>query len=83
VSHQIVWQERAIFAASQFLKDDQQGLAQAFDAVDLLSEEPRPQGSVEYGSPDTRRIHVGRYRVLYEIDEAESAIRVVHVGRVS
>ncbi|WP_443064241.1 type II toxin-antitoxin system RelE family toxin [Streptomyces sp. NBC_00525] len=29
-----------------------------------------------------RRIHVGRYRVLYEVMEARVTVIVIHVGRV-
>ncbi|WP_433338876.1 type II toxin-antitoxin system RelE family toxin [Spirillospora sp. CA-294931] len=32
---------------------------------------------------DLRRIRVGRYRVLYEIDPAIRAIMVLHVGRLA
>jgi mRNA interferase RelE/StbE len=53
-----------------FLKDDRHGLEQLLAAVDLLAEDPRPSGSAEYGSPDVRRLYVGRYRVLYEVTEA-------------
>lgn len=52
------------------------------DAVDLLADDPAPDGSAAYGAPTLRRIHVGRYRVLYEIKEAEVTIIVIHVGRL-
>jgi mRNA interferase RelE/StbE len=49
------------------------------DAIDRLADDPRPAGSFPYGSPDLRRLRVGRYRVLYEI--TEDAIAVRHVAR--
>jgi mRNA interferase RelE/StbE len=52
------------------------------DAIDLLADEPRPGGTAEYGSPDLRRMHVGRYRVLYEITEETITIVIIHVGRI-
>ncbi|MFJ8620958.1 type II toxin-antitoxin system RelE/ParE family toxin [Streptomyces clavifer] len=82
MTYAITWDEAAINAAARFLKDDPTGLAQLMDAVDLLADEPRPAGSAEYGSPDLRRIHVGRYRVLYEITDATITIVVFHVGRL-
>lgn len=51
------------------------------DAVDLLADSPRPPGTAEYGSPDLRRMHVGLYRVMYEITEAAVTIVVIHLGR--
>ncbi|KAA0927029.1 type II toxin-antitoxin system RelE family toxin [Streptomyces apricus] len=71
----------AIDAAARFLKDDTEGLRQPMDAVDLLADQPRPEGSTAYGSPDLRRMHVGRYRVMYEITEATVTIVVIHIGR--
>lgn len=50
------------------------------DAVDLLADRPRPEGSAPYGSPDLRRMHVGFYRVVYEITEATVTVVVIHVG---
>ncbi|MFD6278863.1 type II toxin-antitoxin system RelE/ParE family toxin [Streptomyces sp. NPDC060209] len=52
------------------------------DAVDLLADSPRPEGSAEYGAPTLRRMHVGRYRVMYEITDAAVTVIVIHVGRI-
>ncbi|MEV7181024.1 type II toxin-antitoxin system RelE/ParE family toxin [Kitasatospora sp. NPDC093679] len=83
MTHLIVWDEHAINAAARFLKDDPDGLRQVMDAVDLLADNPRPAGTAEYGSPDLRRLHVGRYRVLYEITDATVTIVVLNVGRIA
>ncbi|WP_432125966.1 type II toxin-antitoxin system RelE family toxin [Streptomyces sp. bgisy082] len=82
MTHSIVWSESAIAAAVRFLKDDPDGLSQLMDAVDLLADRPRPEGSTAYGSPDLRRMHVGFYRVMYEITEATVTLVVIHVGRL-
>ena len=82
MTHLITWDEQAIDQAARFLKDDPDGLRQLMDAVDLLADNPAPEGSATYGAPTLRRMHVGRYRVLYEIAEAEVTIIVIHVGRV-
>ena len=82
MTYTIIWDEAAVNTAARFLKDDPEGLRQLMNAVDLLADQPRPQGSIEYGSPDLRRMHVGRYRVLYEITEATVTIVVIHIGRV-
>ncbi|MGW9369579.1 type II toxin-antitoxin system RelE family toxin [Streptomyces xanthophaeus] len=82
MTYAVVWDEAAIDAAVRFLKDDLDGLRQLMDAVDLLADEPRPHGTAEYGSPDLRRMHVGRYRVLYEVTDATVTIVVIHVGRL-
>ncbi|PZT72401.1 MULTISPECIES: type II toxin-antitoxin system RelE family toxin [unclassified Streptomyces] len=82
MTYLITWDEHAIDQAARFLKDDPDGLRLLMDAVDLLAENPLPEGAAPYGSPMRRRIHVGRYRVLYEVMEARVTIIVIHVGRV-
>ena len=82
MTYQIVWTERALGQAAACLADDPDGLTQLLDTVDLLADEPRPDGAAEYGSADVRRIHVGRYRILYEIDDTTVTIVVIHAGRL-
>ena len=59
----IIWEPRAVAAASRYL--DSAGLKQMLAATSLLRTEPRPEGSAEYGSPDLRRIRIGWYRMVY------------------
>lgn len=82
MTYQVVWSDRALNQAAGFLEDDPAGLTQLLDAVDLLADEPRPSGSAEYGSPDVRRLHVGRYRILYDIDDTTVTVVVIHAGRL-
>jgi mRNA interferase RelE/StbE len=42
----------------------------------------RGTGSFVYGSPDLRRLRVGRYRVFYTIDEEQWVIQIDHVARL-
>lgn len=74
----VYYDEIAISQAAAFL-DDPHGIREVLDAIDQLADEPRPGGSFSYGSPDLRRLRVGRYRVLYEITEGTVAVR--HIAR--
>ncbi len=79
MSLRVEYDERAIGQAAAFLGDPQ-GLREVLDAIDRLADDPRPaESSFPYGSPDLRRLRVGRYRVLYEITEDAVAIR--HIAR--
>lgn len=78
MSLRVDYDERAISHAAAFL-DDPQGMRAVLDAIDRLADDPRPAGSFPYGSPDLRRLRVGRYRVLYEI--TADAIAVRHIAR--
>ncbi|MFJ7629734.1 hypothetical protein ACIQZN_24875 [Streptomyces sp. NPDC097595] len=46
MTYLITWDEHAIDQAARFLKDDPDGLRQLMDAVDLLAENPLPEGAV-------------------------------------
>ena len=78
MSLRVDYDERAIGQAATFL-DDPQGMRAVLDAIDRLADDPRPTGSFPYGSPELRRLRVGRYRVLYEI--TNDAIAVRHIAR--
>lgn len=67
MSLRVVYEEQAINQAAGFLADDPDGVAQVMDALDGLADNPRPPESFPYGSPDLRRLRIGRYRVMYEI----------------
>jgi len=48
--------------------------------IRALSEDPRPPGCRKLtGSENDWRLRIGDYRVLYEIDETERAVRVFRV----
>lgn len=83
MTYQIIWHEQATSNAVRYLKDDPDGLLRVYAAADLLADNPRPAGSTALGSPDLRRMHVGLYRLMYEIDEDSITIVVLHIGRVS
>ncbi|MBW8805638.1 MAG: plasmid stabilization protein [Catenulispora sp. 13_1_20CM_3_70_7] len=82
MSWSITWEPHAVAAASRFLNDDPEGLKQVLAATDYLLSDPRPDGSTPYGSSDVRRIRIGWYRVVYEIDDTAATIHIIHFGRV-
>lgn len=49
-------------------------------AIYNLKQDPRPAGCVKLTGRPAWRIRVGRYRVIYEIDDTELVITVVDVG---
>ena len=52
----------------------------AKEAMRDLGEEPRPTGSRKLTGREGWRIRVGDYRVIYEIDDAQRTVTVLHVG---
>jgi mRNA interferase RelE/StbE len=50
------------------------------DHIRALSQNPRPSGCHKItGSKSDWRIRIGDYRVIYEVDEKEKAVRVMRV----
>ncbi len=79
MSSQVIWETQAIDQAAGFLHDDPDGVREMLDAVARLADEPCPVGSLPYGSPDRRRLRIGRYRVMYDI--TAETVSVWHLGR--
>jgi mRNA interferase RelE/StbE len=52
----------------------------AKEAIRKLAENPRPRGCRKLSGRDGWRIRVGNYRVIYEVDDEQQMVTVVHVG---
>lgn len=50
------------------------------DAIRGLAQEPRPPGCLKLAGRDGWRIRIGNYRVVYEIDDSDQKVSVLHVG---
>jgi mRNA interferase RelE/StbE len=50
------------------------------DAIMALAENPRPAGCKKLTGREGWRIRSGDYRAIYEIDDAQKRITVLHVG---
>lgn len=75
----VVIEEPVSLSLGRYL-DDPAGLRAVLEAIDGLADDPRPPASVPWG-PVLGRLHVGRYRVIYEIgDEVISVRRIDRVG---
>jgi mRNA interferase RelE/StbE len=50
------------------------------DAIAALAEKPRPAGCKKLTGREGWRIRSGDYRVIYEIDDAQKRVTVLHIG---
>ncbi|MGK7950847.1 MAG: type II toxin-antitoxin system RelE/ParE family toxin [Xenococcaceae cyanobacterium] len=67
-------------AAKEFRKLDSQIKERIREAVDRLTENPRPSGVVKLKGDDRLfRIRIGEYRIVYEIDDSAKLVRVTRV----
>lgn len=49
-------------------------------AIRALGDEPRPHGCVKLSASLSWRIRIGDYRVIYDIDDGNQKIEVLHIG---
>ena len=50
------------------------------DAINALGEVPRPPSCLKLSGREGWRIRVGSQRVIYEIDDAQRTVTVLHIG---
>ncbi|PYQ58212.1 MAG: type II toxin-antitoxin system mRNA interferase toxin, RelE/StbE family [Acidobacteria bacterium] len=50
------------------------------EAIRDLAENPRPAGCRKLAAREGWRIRVGDFRVIYEIDDGQRSVTVLHVG---
>ncbi len=50
------------------------------DAIAALAENPRPTGCKKLTGREGWRIRSGDYRAIYEIDDAQKSVTVLHIG---
>jgi mRNA interferase RelE/StbE len=50
------------------------------DAMRGLAQHPRPPGCLALTGRAGWRIRIGEYRVIYEIDDVQHTVTIVHVG---
>jgi len=54
--------------------------ARTRDAIRTLGEDPRPPGCLKLTAREGWRLRVGDYRIIYEIDDNQHTVTVLHVG---
>jgi mRNA interferase RelE/StbE len=52
----------------------------ARDEIASLTDDPRPSGCKKLVGREGWRIRIGNYRVIYEIDDTEQEVTILHVG---
>lgn len=50
------------------------------DAISALAQDPRPQGCLKLTGRSGWRLRIGEYRIIYEIDDGQQVITILHTG---
>jgi mRNA interferase RelE/StbE len=75
--YRIEWKNSALQELKRINRGD---IPRILEAVEALSQEPRPTGVRKLQHTEhTYRLRVGRYRVLYEVEEDRLVVYIVRV----
>lgn len=77
MSHEVLILRRAQKELADLPKAD---YGRVRDAVAALADDPRPVGCKKLVGREGWRIRSGDYRVIYEIDDTEEKVTVLHIG---
>ncbi|MGW1077577.1 type II toxin-antitoxin system RelE family toxin [Streptomyces sp. NPDC002537] len=83
MTHTIIWEFRARQGLDKLRARDDVAVRAVTRAINGLARDPEPLNSSKLGGTGLRRLRVGEYRVTYEIDGLNEAIKVLMVGKVA
>jgi mRNA interferase RelE/StbE len=52
------------------------------DTIRRLAQDPRPLGSLRIVGRDGWHLRAGHCRIVYEIDDAQQIVAILHIGRL-
>jgi mRNA interferase RelE/StbE len=78
----VVWLSEAMASFRRLRAVDPDGAKQVATAVAGLADDSLPTGSTSLGGSDFRRLRLGNYRVLYEVEATMATVYVINVGSV-
>ena len=67
-------------AAKEIASLPKSDIARIVEKIERLATDPRPDGCKKLSGDEKYRIRVGRYRILYRIEESLLIIYIVKVG---
>ena len=73
-----IWVER--YAQKQIMRLDKKVIPVIKTAIADLANNPRPTGHIKLKCEEAYRIRVGKYRVIYEINDEVIIVTIVSVG---
>ena len=79
MSWTVTWEPSAVSTTARHLEEHPETLNEVFEASDMLAEDPKPAGSTPWGTSH-RRLRVGRWRILYRIDDVNQTLHIEHDG---
>ena len=67
-------------AAKELSKIPKKALIRILDRISSLSDDPRPEGSIKLTNQEKYRLRIGKYRLLYRINDNILTVYIVKAG---
>ena len=67
-------------AAKELRKIPRKVLTRILDRIRSLSDDPRPEGSIKLTNKEEYRLRIGKYRVLYSVEDNVLTVYIVKAG---
>jgi mRNA interferase RelE/StbE len=83
VSLTVVFRETALRNLARIRNEDKDLFVRTRRAVELLADQPYPEGAVAWGATGIYRLHARDIRVLYEVDDGTATVYIINIGIVS
>jgi mRNA interferase RelE/StbE len=79
----VVFRETALRNLARLRAEDKDTFTQVRSAIAALADDPRPGGTVAWGTAGIYRLHAGSARILYEADDGAATVYVINIGIIS
>lgn len=79
----VIYRETASAALRRLRAGDRAVFDRTRAACRALGDDPSPDGAVAWGSSGIWRLHEGRIRITYEVDEEAQAVYIISVAVVT
>ncbi|WP_405586244.1 type II toxin-antitoxin system RelE/ParE family toxin [Streptomyces sp. NBC_01190] len=76
----IIWESSATETLKRLRQRDGEAVRPLVQAINNLATNPEPPESSKLGGTNNRRLRVGDYRAMYQIDGERIAVKVLTVG---
>jgi mRNA interferase RelE/StbE len=80
VRYTIIWESSARETLKRLRQRDGDAVRPLVQAINNLAANPEPPESSKLGGTNNRRLRIGEYRAMYEIDGGRVAVKVLTVG---
>ncbi|MCC3771152.1 type II toxin-antitoxin system RelE/ParE family toxin [Streptomyces sp. UNOC14_S4] len=76
----LIWANDTARKLRELRQRDGDAVKPFHDAISGLARDPRPPAAAQMGGTNSYRLHVGKYRAMYEISDSRVSVTVLLIG---